>query len=505
MASEEAIADALATQTGIEHVRLDDLQPEEEALRRVPEALARRFELVALRIEGANLVVAMANPTDIVAIDEVQRSTDLFVRVVSSPRSQIARAMNRCYHGEGDAGIEDLVERALESVRGDQRSEAGVIDLVNRLLEIAAGREATDVHLEPDELVIRTRLRIDGELQHGPALPVELASALVSRVKVMADLDISETRMPQDGKFRFQAGTRCLDVRVSTFPSVFGESLVLRILDASRAALPLDRLGLGASHIQTLMKAARRPTGMILVTGPTGSGKTTTLYGLLRATHSITLKTITLEDPVEYRLPMITQCQINERAGVTFAAGLRAILRHDPDVVLVGEMRDEETAQIAVRAALTGHLVLSTLHTNDAISTVDRLRDMGVPPYLVGASLNLILAQRLVRLLCPECRVPYDAAPEELEALGLEPGGTWYDAKGCDLCRECGVRGRSALFEVLPVSREIARAIHAGEGSRRIEQIARDEGFVPFRDAALARAQRGEISLAEVARVGAGD
>ncbi len=505
LVSDDTISRSLATQNGVEHVDLLRERPTPDVLELVSQQLASECEVLPLRVEQSALVLAMANPTDIIAIDRVQRASGLFVRAVSAPRGRIRRAIASFYRGGMDEELEAAIENAARSVGGETTSEAGVIALVERILTSAIAEEATDVHLEPDEKVLRVRLRVNGELRRGATLPAILMSAVVARIKVMAELDITETRLPQDGKIRFEADGKKIELRVSTFPSVLGESVVLRILDPSRANRTLESLGLSKREVDVLERAAARPNGLVLVTGPTGSGKTTTLYGLLRAVSTSERKTITLEDPVEYQMPLVTQCQINERAGLTFVTGLRSILRHDPDVILVGEMRDAETASIAVRAALTGHLVLSTLHTNDAIRSLARLRDLGLPSYLTASCLLVVVAQRLVRLLCPDCRFACEPTESECAALGLSPTDTLYRSKGCDQCRGAGSRGRGALFEVLEVTSPIARLISADASSDEIVAAARASGFESLREAALRRARGGEISPEEVGRVTSGD
>jgi type IV pilus assembly protein PilB len=505
LVTDDELSNALGQQTGVQQVDVDKVRPTDEALALVAEELAREYEILPLRIEGDGLVVAMANPTDISAIDRIQRYTDLFVRVVSAPRRQLQRAIARAYLSSGEEGLEAEIRHVIRSVQAGDAQDAGVIALVDRLIDMAVSLEATDLHLEPDEKVLRIRLRVEGELQRGPTLPKELSAAVVARVKILAGLDIAESRLPQDGKIRFGHRGGNIELRVSTFPSVLGESVVLRILDPTRTQGSLEVLGLSEREREILLRAAGKPNGLLLVTGPTGSGKTTTLYAVLRSITSTERKIITLEDPVEYQLPLVTQCQINEKAGITFVNGLRAILRHDPDVILVGEMRDTETASIAMRAALTGHLVLSTLHTNDAIRSIVRLQDMEVPTYLSGSCLLVAAAQRLVRTLCPECRHECKPSKEELDAAGLPPGGPWWRADGCDSCHGRGLKGRSALFELLEITPAVARLIFSGSPVDEIERTARDEGFVPFREAALERARAGQISPEELARVVAGD
>jgi type IV pilus assembly protein PilB len=507
LVTEEAISRVLASQTGVEHYVLDHTPIDPEAVRLVPESLARRRQLLPLRLEDEALVVAMANPTDIVAIDELERTADRFVSVGSASRRQILAAIDRVYGGQArrETALEEAIRRAAAELESGEAEAGGsaVVAVLDEILSAAIRRDATDVHFEPDEKVVRVRLRIDGDLVLAPTLPADLLQPLVARIKVLAGLDIAETRVPQDGKIRFPIERRRVDLRISTFPSVHGESVVARILDTGGAQMTLATVGLGPREQEQLAEAVKRPNGLILAAGPTGSGKTTTLYALLRAVDSSKRKVITLEDPVEYGLALVTQCQINEKAGLTFAAGLRSILRHDPDIVLVGEMRDAETATMALRAALTGHLVLSTIHTNDAVRTVSRLRDMGCESFLVGSCLSTVVAQRLVRLVCTKCREEYLPRPEDLVAVGLEPGEerSFVHATGCAHCNETGVRGREALFELLEVTPEIAQLISHGAPVDEIETAALAGGMIPFRHAAHAKAAEGRVSLEEVARI----
>jgi type IV pilus assembly protein PilB len=507
-ASEEAVSRALANQSGVDHVDADREEIDPAALALVPEAIARRLNALPLRREGKALRVAMSDPTDIVAIDELQRTARTFVRVVSSGHRQLLRALDRAYGGAragASSALELAIQRASEEAAADAAGESrgALIALVDELITLAIRRGATDLHLQPDKRVLRARLRVDGELTSGATLPSNLIGGVVARIKVLAGLDLSESRVPQDGKIRFPFDKDAIDLRVSTFPSVNGESVVIRILDKNRQNLSLDALGLGGESQLALRRMAQRPNGLILAAGPTGSGKSTTLFALLRTLDSSRRKVITLEDPVEYELPLATQCQVNERAGLDFATGLRSILRHDPDVVLVGEMRDTETAALALRAAMTGHLVFSTLHTNGAIETVGRLVDMGLDRYAIASCLVGVAAQRLVRRICEHCVEDYEPDPDELAAIGIAPerGGKFRRGAGCERCQESGHAGREALFELLEVTPALRRAISRGAHADELEAQARADGFVPFRERAQRSACEGRISLEEVARV----
>ncbi len=508
LATEDAISRALASQSGVEHCDLDRTELDPAALALVPEDVARRLQLIPVRLEDDSIVVAMAVPTNIVAIDEVERIADRFVRVVSASRRQVFRTIDRAYAEHGQAA--NTLERAIRAATAELESEDseggshGVIALFDEILAAGIRRETTDVHLEPDQNVVRVRYRIDGALVQGPTLPVSLAAPFAARAKVMAGMNIAESRLPQDGKIRFDFEGRKIDLRVSTFPSVHGESVVLRVLDTSRQQFSLANLGLSAVDQARLRHGIARPNGLILAAGPTGSGKTTTLYALLRAIDCTHRKVITLEDPVEYGIPLVTQCQINEKAGLTFGTGLRSILRHDPDVILVGEMRDSETASLALRASLTGHLVLSTLHTNDAVRTISRLRDMGAEPFLIASCLEAVIAQRLVRRVCADCAGPYDPDPVELEALGFAPGtsGKFAKGMGCDRCNETGVRGREAVFEILPVTSEVAHAIAEEAPLAVLQAAALSAGMRSFQHALQQKALEGRIPLEELAQAG---
>ncbi len=507
IASDEAISRAVASQNGVEHYDLENLQFEPDAVRCVPEDVARRHVLVPVSLSKGTLVVAMANPADIMAIDEIERTSDLFVEAACAGRTQILRALDRVYASgaRNESALEAAIRRATKDHgEGDEAAvENGVIGLVEEILAISFRREATDLHIEPDHHVARVRFRIDGQLVPGPTLVASLLQPIVARIKILAGLDISEKRVPQDGKIRFPYHNRTVDLRVSTFPCVHGESVVIRILDRSRQVMSLSAIGLTELQQQVLAEAVARPNGLVLAAGPTGSGKTTTLYALLRSMDNGARKVITLEDPVEYELPLAAQCQINEKAGLTFASGLRAILRHDPDVILVGEMRDHETSQMAFRAALTGHMVLSTIHTNDSLRSVSRLVDIGVEPFLIASCLAAVSAQRLVRLVCRQCREEYRPSAHALAAAGLpeDVEGSFVRGRGCERCHGTGMRGREAVFEVLAVTPAVAEVIGRSGSIEELEAAGREGGLITFREQAQRKACAGELPLEEVARV----
>jgi type IV pilus assembly protein PilB len=512
LASEEAVSRALASQSGVEHLSLDRFEPDPRVVAIVPESVARQHQLAPLSVdmETGVLSVAMVNPGDIVAIDELEMTTSLYVQAARASERQISRFLDRAYRarvpgGVEDSSLEELIRQAIAEL--DQRQtvpgRGSIVQLVDELIGGAIRREATDLHFEPSPNVIRVRYRSDGDLVQGQTLSAALLSSIVARIKIMADLDIATTRVPQDGKIHFPFENRRVDLRVSTFPALYGESVVIRVLDKNKAQFTLESLGLDAREQSILRSVAQRPNGLVLAVGPTGSGKTTTLYATLRQMNSSTRKVITLEDPVEYEMSLVTQCQINEKAGITFANGLRSILRHDPDIILVGEMRDAETTRMALRAALTGHLVLSTLHANDAVRALSRLRDMGMESYLIASCLVAVCAQRLVRLVCELCRKPHPATAAELELLGLAAGEkvAFVRGEGCSRCNGTGMRGRKALFEVLEVTPEISQLMAREAPLDAIAEAARRGGMVPFRGNAQRLAREGAITVEEAARV----
>jgi len=508
--SEKEIAKVLAGQAGVACVDLSYVQVDVDQLELVDRDYAEKFSLLPIQRKGSTLQVAMANPLDLAIIDELGRKTGKYIEVVHAPDSEIQDALVRYYGAKtgGDDRITSLIDKSQKALASGVKLGEGdspFIRLVDRILRQGVEAGATDIHIEPEEKVLRCRYRVDGRLTQGPILPGELMAIVITRVKIMAELNISENRVPQDGRILFDAGRRKVDLRVNTFPTVNGEGICCRILDKEALIVGLERLGMD-QEMQTLFRRdLTKPNGIILVTGPTGSGKTTTLYSALTYLNKPDTKIITLEDPVEYELPVINQAQINTAKGFTFAKGLRAILRQDPDILLVGEIRDVETAQMAIRAALTGHLVFSTLHTNSAAGAIPRLLDMGVEPFLLSATLVSIIAQRLVRRVCAQCaaQVPFD--PADLEILGLpeEFGDQAVNnvGQGCDLCRNTGFRGRLAVFEYLHVDKQIRKLISEGADGGAIEQAARDAGQASLRDDAVDKMKTGRTCIKEVMRV----
>jgi type IV pilus assembly protein PilB len=493
-----------------------------EILQLVPPLLASKHHLLPLNLAGSALTLAMADPSNLAAINEIKFLTGHDVRVVLAKLSSIRKAIDHFY--EGGSAMQEVLEKLesedLEVVRNEQEvdlkeleratEEAPVVKLVNALLADAIRKRASDIHVEPFEKMLRVRFRIDGVLYEIMKPPLKLKNPLVSRLKIMASLDIAERRLPQDGRIKLRLpGSKEMDFRVSVIPTIFGEKVVLRLLDKTSLQLDMTKLGFEDLALHNFKDAIAKPHGMVLVTGPTGSGKTTTLYSALSELNRTTDNISTVEDPVEYNLVGINQVQIHDDIGLSFAAALRSFLRQDPDVIMVGEIRDFETAEIAVKAALTGHLVLSTLHTNDAPSTINRLLNMGVEPFLVSSSLNLVLAQRLARVICPRCKTESEYPHDALLEVGFRPedldDATFYHGTGCEECSSTGFRGRIALYEVLPMLEEIREAVLVGASALEIKRKAISLGMQTLRAAGLRKAREGITTVDEVVRVTVSD
>jgi type IV pilus assembly protein PilB len=523
--TEENLIAFLSRQYGIQSITLSQLDIDPDILKLVPEQIARKYEVLPVKLQGNTLTLAMGDPTNVFALDDVGFMTNLQVIPAVASQAAIRQAIDRAYDSKG-GGIADIVSEMegaaadVELVGGDEEAaaskvdvfelkesadEAPVVRLINMILVDAIRRGASDIHLEPYEKVFRVRFRVDGVLYEIMTPPKRLEAALTSRVKIMASLDIAERRLPQDGRIKLRFNQREIDFRVSTLPTIFGEKTVMRILDKDSLQLDLAMLGFDSWSLEQFTKAIHNPYGMILITGPTGSGKTTTLYSAIHTINSPDINIMTAEDPVEYNLRGVNQVQINEEIGRTFASALRAFLRQDPDVILVGETRDLETAQIGIRAALTGHLVLTTLHTNDCPSTVARLLDMGIPPFLVSSSLTLILAQRLGRKVCKDCKQPYDADEETLVPYGHIPQGlgkiSFYKGKGCATCNFTGMKGRIAIYEVMPVNQDIRDLIIRNAPAVEIGEAAQRQGMRTLRQNALQKVIDGGMTIEEVLRV----
>ena len=506
--TQELVSSVLASEAGVTFVQLDSSMVDPAALKCVSEAISRRHKIIPLNLDPPRLTIAMANAFDVLAIDEVQRATGYVVEAVSATESSILQAIDHYYVGGGS--LEEVIQKSMRQVEAGRVSEADltsgapIVRLVDRLFLTAVQEGATDIHVEPEERIFRIRFRIDGQLRQGPSLPKSLQPGVIARIKILAGMNIAETRQPQDGKIKFLQGKRKVDLRVSTLPTVCGENVVLRILDRARLVVGLDALGFDEGNLERFRRAIESRNGIILVCGPTGSGKTTTLYSALSYINTLDRSIITLEDPVEYELPIIRQVQVNVKAGLTFATGLRAVLRHDPDVILVGEMRDAETVELAIRSALTGHLVFSTLHTNDASGAIPRLMNMGQEPFLVASSVRAIIGQALLRVNCPSCRVPYSPPPEVLSRAGILPdagNGKFRRGEGCKACDGTGFRGRVGVFEILEVTPEIMRLTMSRANSQELLDAARAEGMATMRDDAVKKAMEGTTTLEEAVRV----
>jgi general secretion pathway protein E len=508
----EDILKAVARQHRLTFLGRDELPAPLPVLKNVSPKYLKQYAVCPVSVDGGVLTVATADPLNPLIADDLRQSTGLAVKVVVSPPDAIQEAIDRTYNGNNSA-LQRIVE-GMDDDRGpeadddvshlrDMAFEAPVVRLVNLLMENAIEAEASDIHIEPFEDTLRIRYRIDGVLFDQEAPPRRLQAAVTSRIKIMAEMNIAERRLPQDGRIRVTLRGRRVDIRVSTIPTVHGESIVMRLLDRTTVFHPLEQLGFASDTRRLFEALIQRPHGIILVTGPTGSGKTTTLYAALDKINSPDRKIITVEDPVEYQLKGVNQIPVKPKIGLSFATGLRHIVRQDPDVILVGEIRDLETAEIAIQAALTGHLVFSTLHTNDAPGAITRLQDMGVEPYLVSSVLEAVLAQRLVRRICTGCRVPDAPSPADVEALGITPRSdvTLFRGKGCPECRGTGYRGRTGIYELFPITEDARSLILRRASSREIRRQAVEARMVTLRIDGWRKACEGVTTIEEVLRV----
>ncbi len=519
----------LAGQLGLPQVDLAHTSSDPDALLLIPPALARKYTALPIRFEGKRLVVALADPLDYEAIQDLGFCSGAHIQAVLSPRRALVEAIEARYKSADaerhEETVEALVEESsaqLSEVRvelvpdisvtpeearsmAERSSLAPIIRLANLILTKAVKLRASDIHIEPGKRDVRVRYRVDGLLREDMRLPKWVQGALISRIKVLAKLDIAERRLPQDGAVRVLVDQQELDLRVSVVPQQLGEKIVIRVLNQSSASPTLEDFGMSTRDKELIGSLLRHRKGLILVTGPTGSGKTTTLFGMIRCLATSSINIATVEDPVEYQLEGINQMQVNAETGLTFAACLRAILRQDPDVILIGEIRDPETAQIAVRAAMTGHLVLSTVHTNDAPSTLSRLVDLGVPRFLVASQVVAVIAQRLVRLLCPQCKQPGAAREEELLALRIPPPASGSIAvcrpKGCSACQQTGYSGRTGLYEIMPITTKLRELITSGAADHEVQQEALAAGMVTLFQDGLSRVREGATSVEDLVRV----
>jgi len=544
--SEQDLNQYLARQQSIEAIDLDDITIHSDVLSLIPSEIAWRYEVIPLERDGRTLVVAMTDPHNLFAIDDLRFSLGMEVEPHICASSMVKRAISKFYReGEAivpvetdpsksgstqDTSLVDLRaetastdemligDEVFESMVVDDReeneveqedlsldlSDSPVVKLVNSLIADAVRRGASDIHFEPFERFVRVRFRIDGVLHEVMRPSRRYRSAMVSRLKILGGMDIAEHNMPQDGRQKVRVGDRFVDMRLATLPTLFGEKVEVRLLDRSAVLLDLDLLGFEKTALEQFRKSIKRPFGIVLVTGPTGCGKTTTLYSALTELNDIGVNIMTAENPVEFNLNGINQVQMKEEIGLTFANALRAYLRQDPDIIMVGEIRDKETAEIAIRAALTGHLVLSTTHTNDAPSTINRLIDIGTEPFMLSTSLVAVASQRLIRKLCPQCRAEVEIPDEVLQDANIDPerfrNVTFYEGTGCSYCNNTGYKGRMGIFEVMIIDEEMRQLIESDANSIQIEKAALGKGMVNLREAALRKLERGETTFEEVVK-----
>jgi general secretion pathway protein E len=513
----ESLAKALAAQQGLPYLESVSADfSNSELLDLIPITFAKEYRIFPMEKKAGRLKVAVANPLDTRPINDLATITKGFVEVYVSTPEEILRAINRSYEyraGEAHEFIEDIEEKSTDSLAKnlepedllDASDEAPIIRFVNSLITQGFKERASDIHIEPFESELIVRYRIDGILYEVIRPPHKAQASIISRIKIMANLNIAEKRLPQDGRFRVRIAGKDVDVRVSTLPTAFGERVVMRLLDKTSNVLTLEEIGMESHLLQQVNHMIQKSHGIFLVTGPTGSGKTTSLYAALTRLNSREKNIITVEDPIEYQLAGVGQIQVNPKINLTFAAGLRSILRQDPDIIMVGEIRDRETAEIAVQSALTGHMVFSTLHTNDAAGALTRLVEMGIEPFLAASSIVGILAQRLVRKICPHCKEEYLPSPDMIKEMGLEnvvsDKTVFYRGKGCEKCMNIGYRGRTGIYELLPVDEQVRNLLLLNRDSASIKSAAVKAGMKTLRDSGLAKALRGETSIEEVLRV----
>ncbi|MFW6286455.1 MAG: GspE/PulE family protein [Candidatus Sumerlaeota bacterium] len=513
--TEEEMLEALSRHLGLRFVRLTDAQIPENIIDRIPARIATHYRVFPVASENGVLEVAVSDPYALHILDDLRLALKTDIEPAIAPTRDIAQAIKK-YYGIGADTMEDLSQEEEELVEIDSTKvddlesmaeDASIVRFVNQILKEAINDRATDIHVEPDEDDLRIRYRVDGVLYESPVPPniKRFQSAIISRIKIMADMDIAERRLPLDGKIKIKMGNQDFDMRVSTVPTPTGESISIRILTRDEAFLQLEKLGFEGDHLEALRHMITRPHGIILVTGPTGSGKSTTLYAALNEINTTDQKLITIEDPIEYRMKGVTQIQVNPQIGLNFSRCLRSILRHDPDILLVGEIRDSETAEISIQSALTGHLVFSTLHTNDACGAVTRLLDMGIEPFLVSSSVEGLIAQRLVRVLCTECKAPFDPPSDLLARVNVtrdDPKDLHlYRPRGCETCRYTGYRGRTAVYEMASITDNFRRLIVENATAVELKRDAVRRGMRPLRHDGWKKAKEGITSIEEVLRV----
>ena len=511
--TEMQMIDALKMQLGVDFVDLMQVKIPVAMASLIPKNLAKKYSMVPIRQQGDTLYLAMEDPLNFRAIEEAKSATRMHVVPMIATAASTQRAINTLYGNEGvSRAIDDLQNSLMDdelddtdtvTLGEDEAETAPTVRLVDSVVERAIAEKASDIHMEPRADGLAIRMRIDGVLHNILTVPKNLQNSVISRVKVMANLDIAERRIPQDGRANVRINQRDLDLRISTLPTRYGEKVVIRLLEKSAALLSSAGIGLADEHLDLYHDLIHNANGVILIAGPTGSGKSTTMYTMISELNSEAVNLVTLEDPVEYDIDGVNQVQINEKTGLTFAGGLRSILRQDPDIIAVGEIRDGETAEIAMRSAITGHLVLSTIHTNNAVATLDRLVDIGVEPYLIASALKGVIAQRLVRHICPKCREAYIPSVDELREVGLESaaGMPFYRGTGCPDCMETGYRGRTAVFEILVMTAEIKRLLRENRPHEELLAAVRASGFKSMDDHGRRLVLAGETTIEEIERI----
>ena len=514
--TEQQLIDVLQMQLGLEFVDLSVNIPETPLADLVPRSIAQKYNVVPVRLRANTLYLAMSDPLNFVAIEEVKTASRKRVVPMISTTDGIERAISNLYGNEGaNRAIADMkrdlaaaqmaMQQTGTAASNEDTAAAPTVRLVNSIIERAVVETDSDIHIEPYENELRVRMRIDGLMCAVMTVPRDLQASVVSRLKIMGGMDITERRVPQDGRAAIRVKERDIDLRLSTLPTIYGEKFVIRLLDKDSQLLSKEKIGLQGEDLQKFDRLLRHSSGVVLIVGPTGSGKSSTMYTMIRDLNTEQVNLVTLEDPVEYNIDGVNQVQINEKTGMTFASGLRSILRQDPDIIAVGEIRDGETAEIAMRAAITGHLVLSTVHTNDALSTVERLKDIGVPNYLIAGALNGVISQRLVRTICPDCKQAYDPTAQELAELGLPADSKQklFRGKGCPNCFGRGYRGRTAVFEMLVLSRRMRSAIAKGMDREDLREILRQEGdYATLQENCRRLVQDGVTTIEEARRLG---